>query len=375
MCLFRPPSLMRTSFLDGFRIARLFRGLYSGADDLGQHLEKIPAERLIARLEVVRQRNPKDWLVRYLLGDWYCRARKYGEALTVLQEAYELRPRDPRSTYALATVYRALSNARFTGVKLEEIFAPEDLEFILTAPVNFDPIASANELESLGMTVDDVAQKAMEYFEETLRLGVRRDEKKQVRASLEKMYTDFPHHLEMKVKAQRRSDTSLLGDAREGSAGILNEAVSHYTRLRYLLDRPARFRFELGEVIRLCQWTIAIDSRQGDAYVLLANAYSLFDSHVASIGLEPHYYLRWAAAIIQHWADTPLSQYPFTKNTQIGRTLYENIVSQIIRENVGTYEQVVNQMKEWSKLYLQEALSPTSFATIREQLNAEQNRT
>ena len=371
MCFFRPPSLIRTAFLDGFRIARLSRGLYSGADEIGPHLEKIPVERVTERLEPVRQRNPRDWLVRYLLGDWYCRAKQYGEALTVLQEAYELRPKDPRSTYALATVYRVLSRARFEGVNPEEIFASQDLELMRTVPIDFDPIASANELESLGMTVDEVAQKSMEYFEETLRLGVRRDEEKFVRASLEKMYADFPH-LEVKVKARRRSDTGLFGPTRKGPSGLLNEAISHYTRLRYLYDQPARLRFELGEVIRLCQWIIAMDSRKGDAYVLLANAYSLLDSHVASSGLDPHYYLRWAAAILQHWADTPLSQYPFTKNAKIGRKLYENIVTQLVLgEKAGYCEQVVSQMREWSKIYLQEALSPAGFGAIREQLNLE----
>jgi hypothetical protein len=42
------------------------------------------------------------------------------------------------------------------------------------------------------MTVDEVAQKAMEYFAETLRLGVRKDDEKVVRMSLNKMYAEFP---------------------------------------------------------------------------------------------------------------------------------------------------------------------------------------
>jgi len=206
------------------------------------------------------------------------------------------------------------------------------------------------------MTVDEVAEKAMGYFEETLRLGVRKDEEKVVRMSLNKMYAEFPH-LEAKVKTKRRSDTGLFGDARKDAGGSWNEAMSHYGRLRLLYSEPARFRFELGEVIRLCQWTIATDARMGDAYVLLANAYSLLDSRVQSTGLEPHYYLRWAAAILQHWADTPLSQFPFTKNATIGQTLLQSIVQQLMREKAEGYEQIVKQMKEWSKLYLQQAVS------------------
>ena len=56
---------------------------------------------------------------------------------------------------------------------------------------------------------------------------------------------------------------------------------------------------------------------------------------------------------------------------QIGRTLYEGFVTQFMREKPGTYEEVVGRMKEWSKLYLQEALSPASFTAIREQLETE----
>lgn len=369
MSLFGPPSLARTAFLDGFRIARLLRGLHLGKDEL-EHPTRIQVWHVIARLETARQRHPKDWLVRYMLGDWYCRANKYREALTVCQEAYKLRPNDPRSAYALATVYRIFTRARLEGFDLKELFSTQDIKFIKTSSVDFDPQASANELELLGMTVDEVAQKAMEYFEETLRLGVRKDDEKVVGMSLNKMYAEFPH-LEAKAKAQRRSDTGLFGDTRKDAGGIWNEAISHYNRLRLLYSEPARYRFELGEVIRLCQWAIATNARMGDAYVLLANAYSLLDSQVQSSGLEPHYYLRWAAAILQHWADTPLSQFPFTKNASIGQTLRQGIVHQFMREKSESYERVIDQMKEWSKLYLQQAVPPASFSTIRDQLNLE----
>lgn len=381
MILFRPPSLFKPKFLEGFKIARMFRGLHSAESPPGQYLENIEVHAAIERLEAFCQDDPKDWLARYYLGDFYITARLFDKSLNVLIEAYRLKPKDPRSTYALATAYRQLANASLEGHSLSEIFPqsallqlrdqdPDAFRLMMMGKAGFDPKASADSLEEVGLTIDHVAQKAIEYFEETLRLRVRASERIEVNKTLQRMYAEYPH-LESKVKAKRRADTGLFGEARKGADGIFNDAMGHYTRLRYLFEAPARFRYELGEVIRLCQWAIATDKKMGDAYVLLANGYSMLDGHVQASGLKPDHYFRWAAGLIQHWLDTPLRNYPFTKNGEVGEELYLNIVSRVTTINSVEEHEAQVIMRRWGTEFFDMALSPASFSLIKEQLKME----
>ncbi len=378
MSLFGRPSLTRTSFLDGFKYARMFRGFFPIGVDHARYLQFVSPDKVIAHIEPLLSKEPKNWQLKYVLGDWYMRDRRYVDGLRVLSEAYRLRPKDPRSTYALATAYRVLARANLDGIDVASFFSPEywsqlreadpQLYKLMWAGLSdYDPTASADELERLKMTVDEVAQRAMEYFEETLRLGVRKDEAKLVNDSLQSMYSEFPH-LEMKVKTQRRTDTGIFGEARTGPGGLWNEAVDHFTRLRHLMAQPPRYRYELGEVIRLCQWAIANDPKLGDAHVLLANAYSLLDSQVVATTKQPYIYLRWSASILQHWCDTPLCQYPFTKNRKIAETLYADVLRQLSLVDRLSIEQLIENVRARANRDVSEALSPATFERIREQL-------
>lgn len=374
------PSLLRPSFRDGFHYARMFKGFFPPGVPRLQYLEASQPSAVIAKLEPILSKEPRNWHVRYLLGDWYMRAKRYVDALRVLLQAYHLRPRDPRSTYALATAYRVLARASLEGADIRAAMAPH-LALLKTADPqlhcqllvglsDFDPDSSADELERLGLTIDEVAMRAMEYFEETGAIGTRPDETALVDQSLQSMYSEFPH-LEVKVKSTRRADTGLFGPARKGSGALWNEARDHYARLRHLFNEPGRYRFELGEVIRLCQWAIAANRKDGDAHVLLANAYSLLDSQVTHTSAEPFKYLRWAASILQHWHDTPLSQYPFTKNMEIGHQLYSSILESLLRVDRVSPEQLVSNIRQRSQDDLLLALSPATFGDIKRQLESE----
>jgi len=361
---FLKPSLVQTGFLEGLLYARIFKGLVYFDAQYGSTIEHNSNHVIIERLEKTLIRKPKYWLALYQLGDWHSRDKRYFEAINILQKAYSIRPKDPRSTYALATTYRVLVRARFVGIDPKDIL-PASVERI--AGEDFDPAASARDLNALGLTIDEAAEQAMEYFEKTLALGVRKGEEHLVTSSLEKMYAEFPH-LEVKIKNKRDESTGIFQVTRKGAGGINNEAISRYSRLRYLINDLPRYRYELGEVIRLCQWAIAADNRLGDAFVLLANAYSLLDSNVSSSSLGYFYYMRWAAAIIQHWVDTPLSNFPFTKDVKIGQTLYGDILEMTKKELRCSQEEAIHQMKVWSNLYLSEALNPASFGVIKKQL-------
>ena len=382
MPFFGRPSLVRMSLSDSFKAARMFKGFFpEHVVDRSRHLDASPPPQVIAHLEPMLEAQPGNWLLRYTIGDWYMRGKRYRDALRVLLEAYSLRPHDPRSTYAVATAYRVLARASLEGLDIRRLFPAEYLmelrtqdpsifRLLMVGLGDFDPTVSADELEHLKLTTDEVAQKAMEYFEETLRLGVRHDERHLVEQSLQSMYSEFPQ-LEAKVKARRRNDTGLFAADRRGAGGIWNEAKDHFTRLRYLTGNRPRYRYELGEVIRLCQWTIAADARFGDAYVLLANAYSLLDAEVSSPADDPHLYLKWSASLLQHWADTPLRNYPFTKNIEIGHTLYRDIMQQMSRLQKLSPPDLAADVRGRAPRDVPVATSPATFASIREALECE----
>lgn len=377
MSIFRKPSLMKTSLLDGFRLARIFRGFSPEGFDTKRFIEHSRPTEVISHLEPYLEENPNQWLIHYLLADLYTRDNRLIDALRVMEKAYEIRPRDPRSTYALATTYRILARARLVGfdvsfddVDMEhmEKFANEthtSVRELLKSRSEFDPKASADELEKLELTIDEVATKALEYFEETLRLGVRTEELKFVINDLQTMYSQFPH-LELKVKNKRNINTGITGMARKGSDGILNEAIEKYSRLRILIDQPGRYRYELAETIRLCQWAIASDKKLGDPYVLLANCYSLLDSQLTST-VDPNIYKKWAVIILHHWMNTPLRNYPFTNksNSVIGQQLFHSLISQLSKIYGITNQEMIDRINLDS---LVEILSPAAYERIKDQL-------
>jgi tetratricopeptide (TPR) repeat protein len=312
MCIFHPPSLVKFNLFETSKKIGYFKPIldsyqyYSFVDDF-------PLDIAIHQLEQVNNENPTDWLIKYLLGDWYIRAKLYSKAVTILEQALSLRPQDIRSTYALATAYRILTRARLIGIPKEEL--TESSIHILG--IDFDPEASNKEINKHGITLDDAAFKAMGLFEETMRLGVRASEKEIVFESLQKMYSDFPH-LEVQVKNQRK--LKFLGDARKGSGGIFNDAMSHYSRLRFLLNTPPRYRYELAEVIRLSLWAIATDNHDGDSYILLANAYSLLDNCVSFTAKDPEYY---PLVCCDHspMGNNPIKTIPFFEKCQDRRSV------------------------------------------------------
>lgn len=86
MILFRPPSLFKPKFLEGFKIARMFRGLHSADAPPGQYLENIDVRAAIEGLEAICRDDRKDWLARYFLGDFYITARMFDKSLSILIE-------------------------------------------------------------------------------------------------------------------------------------------------------------------------------------------------------------------------------------------------------------------------------------------------
>lgn len=96
-----------------------------------------------------------------------------------------------------------------------------------------------------------------------------------------------------------------------------NRAVNQFRQLRrYSQDSP-KYKKALFEVIRLTKEALRKNKRDGDAHVLLANAFYLaafmdFTSDNVSR------YLPLAAAVIFEWKSSPM----YTKDKEIGNKIY-----------------------------------------------------
>ena len=106
-----------------------------------------------------------------------------------------------------------------------------------------------------------------------------------------------------------------------------NKALQHYRKLRrYPLD-SAKYEKALLNVIRLCKESLRKNKRDGDAHVLLANAYFL----ASKLDFPSDNYSRYlplAAAIIFEWKSTPM----YTKSKENGEIIYKGVNDDLDRE-------------------------------------------
>ena len=101
-------------------------------------------------------------------------------------------------------------------------------------------------------------------------------------------------------------------------------ALEVYGQLRRYPERSLQYRRQLVAISSSCRLAIQLNDRHGDAHVLLANSYLLmFIDGFPEVG-DP-LPLKLAAAVIQHWADEPMRQYPWTKNAENGHTIHAQV--------------------------------------------------
>jgi hypothetical protein len=148
--------------------------------------------------------------------------------------------------------------------------------------------------------------------------------------------------------------TRLLTGSKDQKA--FNDALDVYGKLRQFDVQSAPYRRALLQVLRHCQTAIALNNRNGDAHVLLANTFLLFyvDMNIFAKDEEP---LQLAAAVIQHWADEPMRQYPWTKNTDNGREIHRQVATALVDEHPEMERRLDQEMRTLASSLYSSALT------------------
>ena len=357
------PGIAHYTFLEQLRLNRTLRSVTAKYGNLLASRDRDALREATAVLEAAVKSKPREWIYWCVLGDWYQTIGELVKSMRACEKCYELRPRDPRSAYALGTALRILTRAKYVGDPRNESVKEWMAESGLATYVDFNPEESQKALQELGMTLDQAAERSLALFEEVLTLRVRGQEAKHVRDTLAAMYSEFPH-LEERVRSTRQAPKGLLAEAR---GEPFNEAADHYQKLRYLMGRPDQYKRELLEIIRLCQLAIAKSPRNGDAYVLLANALVQAAGELRFVNDEAYdYFLMRAGAVIQHWASSRIH----TRNRKLGLELFQSIKDEIGKAKALTSTELEQRMEAFRDTLLPDVLKTEALSKFRERLGS-----
>jgi tetratricopeptide (TPR) repeat protein len=317
--------------------------------------------KAIVLLEAAAARKPREWIFWYALGDWYEGIGELAKAVRACEMCYSLRPKDPRSAYALASALRILTRARHVGdSRMTEAFTASLERFPPDPRTQYDPEASQRGLEELGMTIDQAAEKALALFEE-VRAKVRGRDREFVGDHLAAMYAEFPH-LEARVRFERRRNA---GRRESPLAGTYEEALIRQQKLKFVYGDQVAFRNELLEIIRLCQIVAKAKPTHSGNLLLLANALSLAAGQGRLISKESHmFFLGRAGAVIRFWTGLAQGSADWRSGSKI--------VSGILQEIQSSYNVDSTKMPELMesirRSLLQDALNPGSLVEMRRKL-------
>lgn len=205
----RPPSLTSLDKREVEELRSVLRGLAERFPEaakaiqgllgfaLAEPLLQPPREEDVALirhavsiLEVAAKEQPESFIFPYRLCDlyinweWFPNVDRFLDALATAKEMVIAFPKDPRSWYALTSVYHTLGRAR------EKEIAPEILKLMREAfsPVELRKLLVSEALDEacqkLALTPMRASELAAQYFRRTLEVGVRRDERPHVEECL-----------------------------------------------------------------------------------------------------------------------------------------------------------------------------------------------
>ncbi|MCB0211522.1 MAG: tetratricopeptide repeat protein [Anaerolineae bacterium] len=151
-----------------------------------------------------------------------------------------------------------------------------------------------------------------------------------------------------------------------GKNDLFNQALNEFRKLHNLQDDNGSFIITAIEVIRLCQLAIHKSNSDGDAHVLMANAYYLA---AMTIPGEGHTYcLPRAAAVIYQWKTNRL----YTKNLANGEKIYQSVLEAIEHPIPGwaTNMSFGDDMRGMHSRLYHEAINPDCIVELKKILTA-----
>ena len=177
-------SITKWSLRDGNRMART----------VGRHLKdrvNFTPEEFIEAAEKAAVDHPNEWVIFYTLGDNYMEKGQYARALQACKRCVEVRPKDIRSAYALATAYNVLTRATWSDLEAAGVEALR--QAIGPLPVLLDRDISRSELDEMGMMAETAAAQAIRWFERARELKPDAESRTQIEEDLRTLYARFPH--------------------------------------------------------------------------------------------------------------------------------------------------------------------------------------
>ena len=148
----------------------------------------------INALETALDKDKNEWIYWYTLGEYYLATEEFAKFFYAAQKCFDLKPKDVRSSYVLATACNELSKAKFVGdtERFEEVATLVGLNQ-LPADYVYNPEKCQEALEELGLTIDQCAMKAITLFQMLLREKLPPEDKKNIQVSLEGLQYVFPN--------------------------------------------------------------------------------------------------------------------------------------------------------------------------------------
>ncbi len=147
---------------------------------------------------------------------------------------------------------------------------------------------------------------------------------------------------------------------REANRYFIKAAIMN-KRIATISENPTEVKRDALEVIRLCQLVLLHDAKNGDAHIMLANAYVVLALGTRSSTLIPHCIAR-AFMIIRLWHTEKSMR---TINPELGLRLYDFIHNSLetLRTDVPNFEQTfVNNI---SLEFLFRAAMPRHFSEFK----------
>jgi len=146
----------------------------------------LDGHRITTFIERLERADQRQWLVQYWLYEFNMQTKRYPEAIHATEQMIVIAPNDPRSTYAIAEMFRLLTHAIWTLPEIANL-VPAMYANMRNAGLDddlIDPDASLAGLQALDLSVEGAYYRAIYFYEHTLKRKLQRADRQQIERSM-----------------------------------------------------------------------------------------------------------------------------------------------------------------------------------------------